>query len=230
MSQDMLTKSVNILSILDGMDEIDRVTTLAMIAARYHLGAPAGQRVSVKKPAGKGGGETRSSSVTKIEKGVPSETNFLTEVGLSLAPLLRTLPSVSRQQGSEKPHMDLKSVQRRLNRKRAELQAELSHLMDEPEEAYYAFRSLNAIQSFRIAAKDAKATKGCRLPTNPIPEGFGTVVGVLEALSNSLKGEGKVSSNGFFTDEDHQFRLPEFSREEETGDPSQPVLSEDISW
>jgi len=84
--------------------------------------------------------------------------------------------------------------------------------MAEPTEANRAYRSLNAIQSFRIVARDATVTKGCRLHTNPIPKGFGEVVEVLKDLAVSLKRDGKVADNGFFTDEDHQFQSSEFDK------------------
>jgi hypothetical protein len=225
MSQDMLTKSLNIIAIIDSMDERDRVTTLAMISARYQKVTGKDQKVSIGKLSVKGGGEPTPSS--KKKEAESNAGNFLGEVSRTLDPLLKVLPKVSRQQGSVSPHMDLKSVQRRLNKKRSELQKELDLLLVEPGEAMYAYRSLNAIQSFRIAAKDATVTKGCRLPTNPIPEGFGGVLGILNDLALSLKREGKVASNGFFTDEDHQFQTSGFENNEHSnpdfgnGDTSQ---------
>jgi len=200
----MLAQSLNIITILDGMDERDRATTLAMIAARYQKVTEQNLKVSSGKLKVKGGGESTPSSEKKEAE--PKTGNFLGEVARSLDPLLKILPQVSRQPNSISPHMDLKSVQRRLNVKRAELQKELQSLMAEPNEAIRAFRSLNAIQAFRIAARDATVTYGCRLPTNPIPKGFGEVMDILRDLAISLKRDGKVASNGFFTDEDHQFR------------------------
>jgi hypothetical protein len=228
MSQDMLTKSINILSILDAMDDEDRATTLAMISARYQIGTGKGQNASVGKKTGKGGGEPVA---PKREPEASSETDFLKEVGIKLKPLLAVLPKVTRQQGSEKPHMDLKSVQKRLNRKRAELQKELSTLAEKPEEPYYAFRSLNAIQAFRIAAQDAKATKGCRLPTDPLPNlGWDELEQILTDLASSLCDENKVGSNGFFTDEDHQFHAPSIEGEGIKGPGKQDTSNEGIPW
>jgi hypothetical protein len=208
MTSEMLTQVGNILSILDGMNEPDRATALAVISSRY-TDSVHGKGPSVsKKPSGKGGGDSKAS-----QKGKPAavaEADFLNEVGRRLKPLLEKLPKVTRQQGAEKPHMDLKSVQKRLNRKRGELQKEFDRLANEPEEAYYAFTSLNAIQAFRIAAKDATATKGCRLPTDPLPpkEEFDQLVEILEKLAAQQLLDGKITSNGFFSDEDHDFSPP----------------------
>jgi len=226
----MLTKSVNILTILDSMDEIDRVTTLAMIDARYQKVTGKNPKVSTRKPA-KGVGEPSPSSEKKdADSGAK---NFLGEVSRFLIPLLKALPQVSRQQGSLSPNMDLKSVQRRLNRKRNELQKELESLMVESTEAGM-YRSLNAIQSFRIASRDAVTTKGCRLPTNPIPPGFDSVLESLINFAILLKKNGKVASNGFFTDEDHQFRTSGFDTSNpgsEIDDASQQTpQTEGNSW
>jgi len=212
------------------MDERDRATTLAMIAARYQKVTEQNLKVSSGKLKVKGGGESTPSSEKKEAE--PKTGNFLGEVARSLDPLLKILPQVSRQPNSIIPHMDLKSVQRRLNVKRAELQKELQSLMAEPNEAIRAFRSLNAIQAFRIAARDAAVTYGCRLPTNPIPKGFGEVMDILRDLAISLKRDGKVASNGFFTDEDHQFRpaidvsIPAVG----IGETSQKESSNEGSW
>lgn len=231
MSQDMLTKSVNILSILDGMDDADRATTLAMISARYQIGTVSGQTPSVGKKSIKGGGEGLSQDSSKKSTEAVKETDFFQEVGLRLKPLLEKLPMVTRQQGSQKPHMDLKSVQKRLNRKRAELQKELSLLADEPEEAFYAFRSLNAIQAFRIAAQDASTTKGCRLPTDPIPgTGWDELMDVLAKLGQRLSDENRISSNGFFTDDGHEFQTPSVEGDGNKGPGNQDQTNKGIPW
>jgi hypothetical protein len=213
------------------MDESDRITALAVISSRYTDSVfGKGPSTSKTKSIGKGGGESKASP--KGKTAAVAEADFLMKVGQRLKPLIDELPMVMRQQGSEKPRMDLKSVQKRLNRKRAELQKELSNLADQTEEAYYAFASLNAIQAFRIAARDASTTKGCRLPTDPLPskEVFDPLVEILRALALRLKSENKVASNGFFTDEEHEFSPPNLEGSCRVPGNQQTPSSEEALW
>jgi hypothetical protein len=227
MTENMLESAGTVLAVLDSLDGLDRSTILAMINSRYPQGTAVTKTTSVGKKAGKGGGDTKSNP--KTEKKEETEEDLLTKVMLRLKPLIVQLPKVDRQQGAEKPHMDLKSVQKRLNRKRADLHKELSALSEQPDEAWLAFQSLNRIQGFRIAAKDASTTKGCRLPTNPIPEGFDELVDVLEKTAISLIESGDVSSNGFFTDENHKFSAP-LNRGPTGYDSEQTTSKKEVVW
>jgi hypothetical protein len=208
----MLTEVGKILTILDGMDSSDQRTAIAVISARY-----GGVEMSSLKKTSKGsGGSSKAASEKKpsVKKEKSSEldsdeTDFLKKVGIALKPVIEVLPKVTRQQGAAKPHMDLKSVQKRLNSKRRELQKELSILEDDPTESYFVFKSLNAIQAFRIAAIDAANTKGIRLPSDPIPEGFDQIRGSLKDLALELIEKKEVLGNGFFSDVSNRFTIPE---------------------
>jgi len=225
MTQEMLTSAGEIIRILDSCDDTDRVTILAMIDSRYQFGTTNVNPTSIRKKEGKGGGETSAAKKAPAA----TETDFLTKVMLRLKPLIVKLPQVTRQQGSEKPHMDLKSVQKRLNRKRSELQKALSLLADQPEEAYWAYESLNKIQAFRIAAKDGSTTKGSRLATDPIPKEWDQLLPILEETSKTLIESDCVSSNGFFTDEDHDFSPPAEAGETRSG-ADQATSQDEVVW
>jgi len=231
MTSKMLSDVGEILGILDSMDLSDQTTALAVISARYG----GSEMVSRKKSSKGSGGKSESPRrpILKKESGSGAgleESNFLDEVGAILGPVIKELPVAVRQQGSMKPHMDLKSVQKRLNTKRRELQKELAKFHANPNEDYYKFRSLNAIQAFRIAAKDAMATKGCRLTTNPIPEGLKDF-GPLIELSASLQESEDVLSNGFFSDQKHRFDVPnEGKSEADTVSDDQDDSLKDSPW
>jgi len=210
MTSEMLSEAGKIITILDSMNDLDRDTTIAMLSARFG----GFEKKTSSQKSGKGGGGTeakkKADSPKKEKKSsvAPSEVDFTDEIGKALAPVLTGLPKVIRQQGASKPHMDLKSVQRRINVKRRELQQELAALVTDPTESFYVFRSLNAIQSFRLAARDASTTKGCRVSTDPIPQGFDQIRGRLKDICNDLIKSQDVSSNGFFTDEKKNFVAP----------------------
>jgi len=204
----MLNDIGKILAILDGLDSTDRATAIAVITARY-----GGHMTSSNKKTSKGrGGDGKPASAgASLKKDAPKDAGdgvqhcFLEETALALEPVLKDLPMVSRQEGAAKPHMTLKSVQKRLNTKRKELQKELQRLVEEPLESYHVYKSLNAIQAFRIAARDAARTKGTRLATNPIPKGFDSIRGRLRALSVELVNSKEVQENGFFSDVSGRF-------------------------
>jgi hypothetical protein len=227
MTEKMLVAAGEIMRIIDSLEDSDRATVLAMIESRYSKSSGSVKSPSRGKKGGQGGGATKP--VPKKEQEEATEPDLLIKVMLRLKPLIEQLPKVTRQQGSEKPHMDLKSVQKRLNRKRAELQKGLSALADQPDEAFRAYESLNKIQAFRIAAKDASVTKGCRLATDPIPSEWNELLSILEETLKSLKESGAVSSNGFFTDEDHNFSPPSIEGETRRG-TEQTTSEDEVAW
>jgi len=205
----MLNDIGTIMAILDGFDSTDRATAIAVITARYSSGSMTSSAKKTSK--GRGGGGKPASLGASRKKDAPKGAGdgdqhcFLEETALALEPVLKDLPKVSRQEGAAKPHMTLKSVQKRLNTKRRELQKELQRLVDEPLESYYVYKSLNAIQAFRIAARDAARTKNARLATNPIPKGFDDIRGRLRTLSVELIDKEEVLENGFFSDVSGRF-------------------------
>jgi len=219
MTSEMLNDIGEIITILDGFDNTDRATAIAVIMARFGenttssakktgkgrggSGKPAPTRASLKRDTTRGGGDG-------------DQNCFMEQTALALEPVLKDLPDVSRQDGAAKPHMTLKSVQKRLNTKRRELQKELQRLADEPSESYYVFKSLNAIQAFRIAARDAAHTNGARLATNPIPKGFDDIRGRLRSLAVELTDSKEVLENGFFSDVSGRF--DSFTESNETED------------
>jgi len=211
MTSNMLTEVGKILALLESLNPTDQLTAIAVISARF-----GGIETSSNKKTSKGSGGRSNASEKKpsSKKEVSSEkdsdeADFLSKVAIDLKPVLEVLPVVTRQQGAAKPHMDLKSVQKRLNGKRRELQKELARLVAMPTESYYVFRSLNAIQAFRIAAADAVSTKGTRLATDPIPKGFDHIRGLLKELSLELIKEKETLANGFFSDVSNRFKIPE---------------------
>jgi hypothetical protein len=137
-----------------------------------------------------------------------NDPNILEDVLVSLELLTCDLREVTREAGADPPSMDRKSVQKRLNKKRSELQKKLILLNESSLDGYWCFESLNAIQRFRLSSSDALATDGVRLRTNPLPSNFHELIVPIGAIANERGLSGEVSNYGFYTNEDRRYRAP----------------------
>lgn len=173
-------------------------------------GAPAGRggggydlNLSAASSEGGGGGCNLIASAAPFAVG-----DLLPSVIQRLTPLTSALPEVSRDPSADAPKSDRKSVQKRLNGKRAELQ----HTLEKYESAdddYYGFECLNKVQAFLLAAIDASTTDGVRLRTDPLPADFATMVDGLKTIALERVDSKEVTDYGFFSNSDHHYAPPE---------------------
>jgi hypothetical protein len=209
----------DVVSILETIDGSDLDFVLCVIEARFPRGgnraknplkAKRGARpVTVKSPPTVA--PAKAGSVGRVGGGcdapvtvVRDSSDVLKDALLKLGPIVAVVPDVSRDPSADTPDMSRKSVQKRLNKKRAELYKELCTFLDERTDLL-AFEALNGIQRFRLAASDAFATEGVRLRTDPIPEDFVLGVDQLRSVAQERISSGMVSVFGFFTNEDHHY-------------------------
>lgn len=143
-----------------------------------------------------------------VPPAVAETEDFLPEVLSILEGIIPALPEVSRDSSADKPIMTRKSVQTRLNKKRAELQKVLGLFYASSVDKYWCFESLNGIQKFRLAAADAIATAGVRLRTNPLPPDFHELITPMEVMILERTEANEVSVCGFFSNEDRIFNAP----------------------
>jgi len=146
-------------------------------------------------------------------------TNYLRVVGERLEPILQILPRVVRQDGASPPSMDSKSVRERLVARRKALNRSIKDWTgaskQEGEQASACFRFVNALQSFRIAARDAISSH-VALSSSPFE---GVDDSVIESLVRAsiefvrVFNREHILPTGFFADEGRQYarRAPEGS-------------------
>jgi len=229
------TTSDQIISSLEGLNASDLDFVLAVISARFPRGgrdhkssggrgrggrgrggrAGRGGNPSTVAPAAApvpdGGGGAAAPAIAAVAAAPPAVAappDHLTAVMMALQPITIHLPEVSRDLAADPPCMSRKSVQQRLNKKRAELQKELKLLFESSVDEYWCFESLNGIQRFRLASIDAQATVDVRLRTNPLPANFSDLIGPLRAMCEERSTSKQVSLFGFFTNDDNRFHPP----------------------
>lgn len=161
--------------------------------------------------AGRGGGRAQSAPDEP-----PEAEDLLPGVLQKLDPLTRNLPEVSRDPSADTPKLDRKSVQKRLNSKRAELQKMLQ-VFSEADDDYYGFEALNKIQAFLLVARDASKTDGVRLRTSPLPVDFEVRIDALNDIALERKEHNEVTDYGFFSNSDHKYTPPEGGVTDEAG-------------
>lgn len=173
--------------------------------------ALATQPVNNNLGLGRGSGQTNGFVQIPPPKAaavVVPEENVLMDVLQGLQGIIPSLPEVGRDPSADKPVMTRKSVQTRLNKKRAGLQKVLGLFSKSSVDKYWCFESLNAIQKFRLAAADANATVGVRLRTNPLPKNFLNIIAPMEAMILERTEKGQTSVCGYFRNEDRLFCAP----------------------
>jgi hypothetical protein len=242
---DRVIAADSIVKILKDLDPADVDFVLAVVNASFPKGKPAsqsgGSRQSTpgrgKKKAsqpspptppksattggyGRGGGagvpQAGEGPTPPAAAALAAEVDLTSEVLRKLSPITGNINEVSRDPSADKPKMTRKPVQQRLNKKRAELQRALSKLMASSVDGYWAFESLNAIQRFRLAAKDALATPGVRLRTDPIPPEFSELVQPILLVAHDREQEGEMSNHGFYSNNDNKYKVPEEHEDLET--------------
>jgi len=153
--------------------------------------------------------EEEAKSETKTTETV-RPSNYLMVVGQRLEPILEILPNAVRQEGASLPNMDSKSVRERLVERRKALNRSIkdwSSASQEGQRASACFRFVNALQSFRIAARDAISTH-VALSANPFE---GIEDNALESLIRASADFVRVFSRehilptGFFADQSRQY-------------------------
>jgi hypothetical protein len=137
------------------------------------------------------------------------EGDVLKDVLLKLKPVTDHLPIVSRDPSADKRGMSRKNVQTRLNKKRSEVQKNVTKLMDSTKDSFWAFESLNAIQGFLLTSVDAINVEGVRLRTDPLDENFPMLVAPLLEVAAERKTQNEISLQGYFTNNDQKYRAPE---------------------
>jgi len=155
-------------------------------------------------------------------------TNYLRVVGERLEPILQILPRVVRQDGASPPSMDSKSVRERLVARRKALNRSIkdwteASIKQEGEQASACFRFVNALQSFRIAARDAISSH-VALSSSPFE---GVDDNVIESLVRAsiefvrVFNREHILPTGFFADEGRQYarRAPEGSGSQSATNP-----------
>jgi len=220
---------------LQGLSDEQRAASLQIVISVFSLqerigmvGSGAFGRVTETRPTGsqrQAGGEARGVHTntplkgTKAKAKVPAagtsaqteaEPDFLEEVVGALGPLLLVLPHVGRQEGASQPSMDSKSVRQRLGAKRKNLVKLLKEFRrdgGEDELNRAAFHFCNAVQAFRLAARDAVSSH-VKLVSNPfedLQENLqALVVGSAEFVEKVFPKE-HFLPNGFLADDRRRF-------------------------
>jgi hypothetical protein len=161
--------------------------------------------------AGRGGGHA-----TGVDTATPAVEDLLPDVLRKLTPLTQVFPEISRDPSADVPKSDRKSVQKRLNGKRAELSKTFERFSGLDND-YYGFECLNKIQAFLLAAFDAGKTDGVRLRTDPLPADFPTYVKGLKAIAEERIASKEITDYGFFSNSDHKYDLPKEENTDDTG-------------
>jgi len=153
--------------------------------------------------------EEEAKSETKTTETV-RPSNYLMVVGQRLEPILEILPNAVRQEGASLPNMDSKSVRERLVERRKALNRSMrdwSSASQEGQRASACFRFVNALQSFRIAARDAISTH-VALSANPF-EGIedNALESLLRASADFVRvfNREHILPTGFFADQSRQY-------------------------
>lgn len=161
------------------------------------------------QPPTVGGGQGGQTGPKTTVPGNDRDQGVLKDVLLKIGILAPFLPTVSREAGADPPSMDRGSVQKRLNRKRVELQKGFEAILNQSDDDRSSVLNLlNQIQRFRLAALDAISTEGIHLRTDPIPEDYRTWSDVLKNACQERIDSGMVSDYGFFLNDDHLYDPP----------------------
>jgi hypothetical protein len=122
--------------------------------------------------------------------------------------LMWFLTSVVRDPSADVPSMARKAVQKRLNKKRKELQLEFFKLSLSPSNGWLGLCTLNSVQKFRLILSDSIETEGVLLETNPMPADVTVHFDFLKEIAVERVSKAMVSNQGFYTNDDKQYLNP----------------------
>jgi hypothetical protein len=156
-----------------------------------------------RHPAGDEDDLSRSDGIASIV-----QEDFRVEVRMIIASM-GFLAAVARDPAADVPSMARKAVQKRLNKKRKDLQTEFLKLSIGPSDGWLGFCTLNSVQKFRLALSDSLETEGVILATNPMPANVAVYFDFLEEIAGERASKAMVSNQGFYTNDDGQYVSPE---------------------
>jgi hypothetical protein len=146
----------------------------------------------------------RANNQPDVDKDPP---DLQKEVGVKIESM-GFLTKVVRDTAANSPTMTRDAVQKRLNKKRQELQSAFLKLVKSPSDGWLGFCTLNSLQKFRLALSDSKETEGVRLRTDPMPATAVDHHDFLKGISNERIAKSMVSNQGFYTNDDKHYVDP----------------------